>query len=140
MSKVDLMRTKSGTKRQREDKVKLSITRLLDKHKWFWFKPPANVYGGGGISDILAIKAGVFLAIEAKSEKNKPTVLQKGFLTSIQSESGFGFVVNEENMVHLGNWLDGFDNAVANGMQKKMPTDEDGSKMMNAMVAMTEPF
>lgn len=140
MARVVLDKTKSGKKRQEEDKVKKSITDLLDKHKWFWFKPPANMYGGGGISDILALKAGVFLAIEAKSKDNKPTALQKGFLQSVMAESGFGFVVNEENMFHLENWLDGFDNAVTAGMQKQMPQTEDGSKMLNAIAAMTRPF
>ena len=83
-----------------EKDVKAKVKKLLDQYKWFWFMPPANAYGRSGIADILALKAGVFLAIETKFGSNKPTALQIGFLNSITAESGYGFVVNDQNL-HL---------------------------------------
>lgn len=99
--------TKSNPK---EKDVKAGVKKILDKHGWFWWSPPANQYGRSGISDIQAIKAGVFLSIEVKldADKNPPTELQKGFLISIQSEDGYGFVVDAERLPVLDAFLTAF--------------------------------
>jgi Holliday junction resolvase len=87
-----------------EKDVKAKVKKLLDKFGWFWFMPPANAYGRSGISDIIALKAGVMLAIETKFGANKPTAMQVAFLNSVNAESAFAFVVNEGNL----NWLEVF--------------------------------
>ena len=68
----------SPTNPRIEKDVKTRIKKLLDDHDWFWFMPPANGFGRTGISDIIAVKRGVFLAIEAKFGKNPPTAMQIG--------------------------------------------------------------
>jgi hypothetical protein len=68
---------------------------------WFWFMPPANAYGKSGISDIIALKRGTFMAIETKFGSNKPTAMQIGFLNSVRASDGFAFVVNEKNLPWL---------------------------------------
>lgn len=96
-----------------EADVKKGIKKILDKHGWFWWMPPANTYGRGGIADFHAIKSGVFLAIEAKHGTNAPTALQKSFLTSIQSEGGYAFVVFEDRLPLLDAFLTAFEAAAA---------------------------
>src|SRR5512139_3635363 len=95
-----------------EADVKRQVKKLLDKHKWFWWMPPANGFGRTGISDFNALRGGVFLAVETKFGKNKPTHMQMGFMESVQAESGMAFVVNEQNLDAFAAWLDHFDNAV----------------------------
>ena len=128
-----------------EKGVKAEVKKLFDKHGWFWFMPPANGYGKGGISDFLAIKSGVFLAVETKFGTNKPSALQVGFLESIRSEMGYGFVVNEKNLPWLDRFLECFNNAVEGVIAsggKGDPADaiahEDGADLINALAALTE--
>lgn len=121
-----------------EKDVKAQAKKLLDKHGYFWFMPPANAYGKAGIADILAIKAGVFVAIETKFGSNKPTVLQAAFLNSIRQEKGFGFVVTDKNLDWFAKWLQAFDNAAfAVGSQKQVEA-QDGADMLDAIAALTE--
>lgn len=105
-----------------EADVKKKIRKALDKHGWFHWMPVAGLYGTGGVSDILALKAGIFLAIEAKhgsgakgGTKQKPmgTPLQMNFLASVRSHGGYGHVINEENLprleallVEIDKWID----------------------------------
>jgi Holliday junction resolvase len=88
----------------KEAHVKDDIKALLTKHDWFFFMPPANAYGKSGISDIIAIKRGTFLAVEAKFGTNKPTAMQVGFLNSIRACDGFAMVVSDRNI----DWLAAF--------------------------------
>ena len=120
-----------------EKDVKAAVKKLLDKHSWFWFFPPANGYGKAGIADIIALKAGVFLAIETKFGKNKPTKLQCAFLLSVQSESGFGFVVNEDTLQWFEAWLESFENATAAATKGEMPDSADGATLIDAQRYMT---
>lgn len=120
-----------------EKDVKREIKKMLDKAGWFFWMPPANGYGKTGVSDILAIKDGVFVAIEAKYGRNKPSPMQSAFLMSIKAESGFGFVVNDSNIEWLDTWLTAFaraQNAIASG---EKIADEDGPLMLDAIHAMT---
>ena len=127
-----------------EKHVKAQVKKLLDKHGWFWWMPPANGFGKGGISDFNAIKNGVVLAIETKFGTNKPTPLQIGFCRSIQSEKGFAFCVNERNLTWLDAWLQSFSNATAGvaayaGPDKEQGVDPaDGATLLNALAVLTE--
>lgn len=120
-----------------EKDVKAEVKKLLDKHGWFWWMPPANGYGKAGIADFNAIRAGVFLAVETKFGSNKPSPMQTGWLNSVQAESGFAFVINEENIEWLGAWLSAFDRASAAVTAQQEVTPEDGALMLDAIRAMT---
>jgi len=120
-----------------ERPVKDDVKAALDEFGWYWFMPPANMYGKSGISDILAIKAGVFLAIETKN-KTGVTENQRGFLNSIRAEKGFGFVVNRPRVEHFKAFLGSFDRSVKAKMAGKEVAPEDGAMMLNAIKELTE--
>ena len=121
-----------------EKDVKTQVKKLLDKHSWFWFMPPANAYGRSGISDFCAIRNGVFLAIETKFGKGKVSPLQRGFLGSVMSQHAFGFVVNENNLDWLDRWLTGFERSAQSIAENKTMKHEDGAELIDALSALTE--
>lgn len=125
-----------------ERDVKARIKQLLKQHGWFFWMPPANGYGKTGIADINALKAGVFLVIEAKFDKNTPTPMQKAFLQSIMAEGGFAFVINEKNIEWLEKWLSVFEATTKQvqelGVKDGKPTAEQGAEMLDAIRMMTE--
>jgi hypothetical protein len=123
-----------------EKDVKREVKKLLDVHRWFWFCPPANGFGKAGISDFLALRAGVFMAIETKVKTNKPTPMQKAFLSSIAAEDGFGFVVNDSNIDSFSKWLDMFDEAVAFAARNEVPPAAIGGPLLDAQKALTEGY
>lgn len=128
-----------------EKDVKKAVKKLLDKHDWFWWCPPANGYGTTGVADFNALKNGVFLAIETKFGKNKPTLRQKGYAESIWSQKGIAFCVSEANIEWLEAWLKCFDNATAavqsSGMHQRPEEavdQTDGATMLNAVQELVE--
>ncbi len=121
-----------------EKDVKKQVKKLLDQYNYFWFMPPSNAYGKAGISDIIALGQGVFLAIETKFGSNKPTALQIGFLNSIRAEKGFAFVVNDKNIDWLEAWLAAFKRGADAISKQQMPADEDGAMMINAIRELTD--
>jgi len=123
---------------QNEKDVKRLIKKLLDKHQWFWWCPPANGYGPIGVHDFNSLRHGIFLSIEAKFGRNKPTPAQKAFAQTITSHQGFAFAVNERNLDQLEAWLAAFDNACEHQARRLDVRPEDGATMLNAIHAMTE--
>ncbi len=123
-----------------EKDVKRRIQKALDKYNWFWWMPPMNGFGKVGVSDVNALRGGVFLAIEAKFDKNKPTVPQLAFLNSITAESGFGFVVSDKNIEHFEKWLELFDRSQGRMQRGEKIPPEDGSAMLDCIAAMTVPL
>lgn len=121
-----------------ESDVKKQVKNLLDRYEWFWWMPPSNAFGKSGISDFNALHSGVFIAIETKFGKNTPTTMQRGFLHSIQAESGFGFIVNETRIGALETWLAAFACATAATSRGEQPTPEDGAAMLNALIELTK--
>lgn len=116
-----------------EKDVKKAIKKLLDKFGWFWWMVPANGYGKSGVSDIHALKAGVFLAIEAKFGSNKPTALQIGFLNSINAEDAYGFVVNDKNLDELEAFLFNFDEQAKEVATNQRMNNEAGARLIDAI-------
>lgn len=112
-----------------EKHVKEGIKKILNKHAWFWWMPPANAFGRSGISDFHALKSGVFLAIEAKLGNAQPTAMQRGFLVSIQSSSGFAMVVNEDRLTTFDMFLTAFENSVGR-VRRGQPEDPDAAALM----------
>lgn len=121
-----------------ERDVKREVKKLLDEHKFFWWMTPANGFGVSGVSDILAFKSGVLIAIETKFGSRKTTAQQRGFLNSIQAENGFAFVVNEKNLDWFAGFLRVFDATVVEQAKGNKPSPEQGAYLLNAIKAMTE--
>ena len=126
----------------KEKDVKAGIKKILDKHGWFWWSPPANAYGRTGISDLHAIKNGVFMVIEAKLDvtKNPPTTMQKGFLGSIAAEAGLAFVVDADRLPILDAFLTAFAAtkshvilAMQQGQKVAQASEADHELMMNCI-------
>ena len=123
-----------------EKGVKALIKRLLDFHGYFHWMPGANGYGTQGVSDHLAIKNGVFLAVEAKFGSNKPKPTQKAFAAQIIVNDGFAFCVTEKNIDHFAMWLESFEVATQHQLQGLEVPAEHGSRMLNAISVLTDPF
>lgn len=56
------------------------------------FRKHTNPFCINGVSDIIAIIKGIFVAIECKSAKGKPTPDQIKFIDNINKNGGFAFV------------------------------------------------
>ena len=81
-----------------EKKVKDQVVALLKKAGAYYFFPATHGYGRSGVPDIVACVDGVFLAIECKAGKGKPTALQVRELERIRIAGGVAVVVNELNL------------------------------------------
>lgn len=120
-----------------EKDVKKGVKAILDKHGWFWFMPPANGYGKSGISDIIAMRHGTFMAIETKFGTNKPTPMQIGFLNSVRQEDGFAFVISDRNIDWFGAFMESFDAAVVEQSHGREVPPEHGARMLNAIAELS---
>ena len=123
-----------------EKGVKSKIKQLLDFHGWFHWMPGANGFGAQGVSDHLALKNGVFLAVEAKFGSNKPKATQKSFAAQVIANDAFAFCVNEKNIDHFAMWLESFEVATQHQMNNLPVPDDHGARMLNAIAALTAPF
>lgn len=81
-----------------EGKVKDRVVAILKKAGAYYFFPATHGYGRSGVPDIVACVDGVFLAIECKADKGKPTALQVRELERIRIAGGVAVVVNELNL------------------------------------------
>jgi Holliday junction resolvase len=122
-------------KRHLERDVKADIKKLLDEHAWFWFSPAANAFGKSGVSDILAIRDGMFIATEVKRGAGapKPTANQIAFLQTVKAHKFFAFVVNEARLPHLKAFLEALDRSILAARKREQPAPEDGAMMLNAI-------
>lgn len=125
-------------KMTKEADVKAQVKRILNKHKWFWWMPANNGYGISGTADFLALRAGVFLAVETKFGSNKPTAMQKAYLQSVTAEGGFGFVVTDKSLERFVAWMEAFDRSAKAFEAGTKPLDEDGALMLDCISTMTE--
>jgi hypothetical protein len=123
-----------------EKKVKALIKQLLDFHGWFHWMPPANGYGTLGVHDHNAVKDGVFLTVEAKCGRNKPTPMQCSFAAQIIANDCFSFCVNEKNINHFAMWLESFEIAKQHQMKSEEVPQEHGARLLNAISALTDMF
>jgi ABC-type Zn uptake system ZnuABC Zn-binding protein ZnuA len=88
-----------------ESKVKKAVTKILDAHKVYYFFPATHGYGRSGVPDIIGVYNGIFLAIETKSGDNQPTALQFKNLREITKSGGVTFVINEDNINLISEFL-----------------------------------
>lgn len=139
---IDMSRAK------KEKDVKTKIKKLLNVYGWFTWMPAANGYGTSGVHDHLALKDGTFLTVEAKFGPGKPTPLQCSFAAQVIANNGFSFCVNEKNIDWLAYWLESFNLAnhaalmalkAGKDPEGAVP-DEHGSRLLNAVQVLTQPF
>lgn len=123
-------------KKRNERAVKAEVKKLLNQHDWFTWMPPSNMYGSTGASDFHALKDGVFLAIETKSNGGKLTENQRRFLINVTNAECFGFVVDEGRLDALGEFLARFNRATLDARKNKMLND-DGARMLDCIALMT---
>ena len=90
-----------------EAKVKAAVVKLLKKHNIYYFFPATHGYGRSGVPDIICCYNSLFLAIECKAGKNKPTALQEKEIKKIREAGGDVFVINEEMVDVFASYLKG---------------------------------
>jgi hypothetical protein len=84
-----------------EAKVKAKIKAILKAHNVYYAMPIGTGYGNSGVPDFLCCMNSRFLAIEAKAGKGTTTALQDKHLREIEKAGGDAWVVNEDNLAHL---------------------------------------
>ena len=88
--------------------VKKKIRAMLVEHGALFFSPVTGGYGVSGVSDIIALHNGTFIAIEAKADATKkPTELQKKFLGQVRANGGIALVIHKDNLDELKEVLRG---------------------------------
>lgn len=80
-----------------EKRVKDKVVAILKQEGAYYFFPATHGFGRSGVPDIVACVNGLFLAVECKAGKNKPTTLQVREIERIRKADGVAVVVNEEN-------------------------------------------
>ena len=90
-----------------EGLVKTKIKRILNEYGAMHFSPYMAGMGSAGVSDIIALYNGTFIAIEAKADATKkPTELQKKFLRQVLEAGGFPLVIHKDNLADLKKLLE----------------------------------
>jgi Holliday junction resolvase len=91
-----------------EGLVKTKIKKLLNEYGALHFSPYMAGMGSAGVSDIIALYKGYYIAIEAKAdETKKPTELQKKFLEQVRERGGLAYVIHKDNINSLKEILNG---------------------------------
>lgn len=75
--------------------VKDKVVAVLKKYGVYYFFPASYGMGRSGVPDIICCISGLFLAIECKAGKNKPTQLQTHEMQSIRNAGGSAIIINE---------------------------------------------
>jgi len=63
------------------------------KHHCVYLKYQAGQYATRGVSDLIFCVRGLYIAIEVKMPKGKPTKLQERFLTQVKKAGGLGYII-----------------------------------------------
>jgi Holliday junction resolvase len=92
-----------------ESKVKSAVVKILKDHGIYYFFPATHGYGRSGVPDIICCYNSLFMGIECKAGKGKTTTLQEKELSKIRDAGGVTFVVNEETIEELKQYLSGDD-------------------------------
>ena len=81
-----------------ENAVKAAIRKSLKAKGIQHITATTNGFGSSGWPDICFLYRGVFVGIECKFGKNKPSALQEQKLDYIKAQGGIAMLVNEENI------------------------------------------
>jgi hypothetical protein len=84
-----------------EAKVKKRAAAQLKKLGAYYFYPVTGGWGKSGVPDIIGCYEGLFLGLECKAGKGKPTKLQELNLRQINEAGGYGIIVDETNVDNL---------------------------------------
>lgn len=90
-----------------EGKVKEKVKAILDSYKpacWFCM-PSSRAYGQAGVPDLIGSYMGRMFAVETKSGIRKPGALQMYQMNRIKEAGGVVFVIREDNLYELAEWL-----------------------------------
>lgn len=85
-----------------ENSVKLACKKYLKARDIQHITVTTNGFGSSGWPDICFLYRGVFVGIECKFGKNKPSALQEQKLDYIKAQGGIAMLVNEENIGDVG--------------------------------------
>lgn len=88
-----------------EAKVKKKAVQILKEMSAYYFYPVTGGYGRSGVPDIIVCYRGLFIGIECKAGKNKPTPLQEKNMEDIHKAGGIALVINEDNVSRLSRIL-----------------------------------
>lgn len=88
-----------------EAKVKKKVVDLLKAAGAYYFFPATGGFGRSGVPDIVACRNGAFIGIECKAGSNKTTALQENELQKIRAAGGNAFVVSEDTLKYLPQYL-----------------------------------
>jgi Holliday junction resolvase len=88
-----------------EAKVKKKAVQILKELSAYYFYPVTGGYGRSGVPDIIVCYKGLFIGIECKAGKNKPTPLQEKNMEDIHKAGGIALVINEDNVSRLSRIL-----------------------------------
>tara|TARA_R110002020_G_scaffold372944_1_gene584357 strand:+ start:2527 stop:2814 length:288 start_codon:yes stop_codon:yes gene_type:complete len=88
-----------------EKKVKIKVKKILDDLGAYHCMPATGGYGANGVPDIIACYRGLFVGIECKANRGKPTALQLKHLSDIKSAKGFSIIIDEHNIDMLKSLL-----------------------------------
>ena len=83
-----------------EAKVKAKVKTILKDVGAYYAMPSTGGYGSSGVPDFLVCHSGKFIGIECKAGAGKTTALQDKNLRDIEKSGGVTFVINEDN-IHL---------------------------------------
>ena len=83
-----------------ERRVKTQVRKVLDKLGAYYVMPVTSGYGNSGAPDFIVCYNGRFFGIECKAGNGKTTALQDKNLRDIEKAGGITFVINEDN-IHL---------------------------------------
>jgi hypothetical protein len=123
-----------------ENAVKAAIKDALKEHAWKSWPITQTGYGVAGVSDRIAVKAGVFLAVEAKFYPKKPTELQKRFLREVREARHFAFVVDDRTLDVFRDFLDAFDLASEAASRHQDADDETKACLIQSVALLSAPY
>ena len=85
--------------------VKDKVVSILKAEGVYYFFPATHGFGRSGVPDVICCVLGKFIAIECKAGNNQPTALQQREIEAIKQVGGVAFVINEDNLTMLGDFL-----------------------------------
>lgn len=59
----------------------------------YFFKVAQGAYSTKGVSDLVGVVNGMFVALEVKTPKGRVTPLQQNFIDRVKSEGGHAYVI-----------------------------------------------
>jgi hypothetical protein len=88
-----------------EAKVKAKVVAQLKELRAYYFYPVTGGFGASGLFDIVVCFRGLFIGIECKAGKGKPTALQIRNALQAKTAGAIVLLINEHNVADLGNTI-----------------------------------